>query len=203
MEDLIVKSQKSTATRAALAAVAAGSALALTACGAGHISQTANQVPAVNGVFAQAGKQISLRDVAVVVDPNNQLSVKFTAGNVDQVGKKVNLQSVKVDGKPVTLQGDKAVGPNCSLVADYKDAVESMKKGGQQGSCNSYVTTSISGLTGAHIGSQKEVEIKFDTGSAKVNAPIVAYTPKAGTLNRDAETHVSTDAPKAGAEHKH
>lgn len=198
-----MKSQKSTAVRSALAAVAAGSALALTACGAGHISQTANQVPAVNGVFAQAGKQISLRDVAVVVDPNNKLSVKFTAGNTEEVGKKVNLQSVKVDGKEATLEGDKTVGPNCSLVADYKEAIQSMKKGGEKGSCNSYVTTSISGVTDAHIGGQKEVEIKFDSGSAKVNAPVIAYTPKAGTLNRDAETHVSTDAPKAGSEHKH
>ncbi|WP_295645180.1 hypothetical protein [uncultured Corynebacterium sp.] len=198
-----MKSQKSTAVRSALAAVAAGSTLALTACGAGHISQTANQVPAVNGVFAQAGKQISLRDVAVVVDPNNKLSVKFTAGNTEEVGKKVNLQSVKVDGKEATLEGDKTVGPNCSLVADYKEAIQSMKKGGEKGTCNSFVTTSVSGVTSAHIGGQKEVEIKFDSGSAKVNAPVIAYTPKAGTLNRDAETHVSTDAPKAGSEHKH
>lgn len=198
-----MKSQKSTATRAALAAVAAGSALALTACGAGHISQTANQVPAVNGVFANAGKQISLRDVAVVVDPNNKLSVKFTAGNTEQVGKKVNLQSVKVEGREVMLEGDKTVGPNCSLVADYKDAIADMKKGGDKGSCNSYVATSVAGLSNTHIGSQKEVEITFDSGSAKINAPVVAYTPKAGTLNRDAETHVSTDAPKAGEEHKH
>lgn len=198
-----MKSQKSTAVRSALAAVATGSTLALTACGAGHISQTANQVPAVNGVFAQAGKQISLRDVAVVVDPNNKLSVKFTAGNTEEVGKKVNLQSVKVDGKEATLEGDKTVGPNCSLVADYKEAIQSMKKGGEKGTCNSFVTTSVSGVTSAHIGGQKEVEIKFDSGSAKVNAPVIAYTPKAGTLNRDAETHVSTDAPKAGSEHKH
>lgn len=198
-----MKSQKSTAMRTALAAVAAGSTLALTACGAGHISQTANQVPAVNGVSAQAGKQISLRDVALVVDPNNKLSVKFTAGNTEQVGKKINLQSVKVDGKEATLEGDKTVGPNCSLVADHKEAVQSMKKGGEKGSCNTYVTSTVSGVTGTHIGGQKEVEIKFDSGSAKVNAPIVAYTPKAGTLNRDSETHVSTDAPKAGGEHKY
>ncbi|MFI9505884.1 hypothetical protein [Nocardia sp. NPDC052566] len=48
-----------------VAALAAGAALALSGCGAGQISQTADQVAAVNGNAANVGR-ISLRNVHIV-----------------------------------------------------------------------------------------------------------------------------------------
>ena len=59
MEERIVKTLKAqplktTFARGALALVAAGSALALSACGAGQISQTSSQVAAVNGASGTA-----------------------------------------------------------------------------------------------------------------------------------------------------
>ncbi|MEU7766258.1 hypothetical protein AB0B25_14145 [Nocardia sp. NPDC049190] len=48
-----------------VAALAAGAAIALSGCGAGQISQTADQVSAVNGAHAEAGS-IALRNVHIV-----------------------------------------------------------------------------------------------------------------------------------------
>jgi copper(I)-binding protein len=55
---------------AAAAALVAGSALVLSGCSAGQISQTADQAPAINGNNAQLG-QVSLRNVYIVY-PNAQ-----------------------------------------------------------------------------------------------------------------------------------
>ncbi|MDI9896207.1 hypothetical protein QM797_15890 [Rhodococcus sp. IEGM 1381] len=69
-------------------ALLAGGALALTACGAGQISQTATQVAAVNGNSADVG-DIQLRNVHVVypnsqeysIEPGGTVELGFTAIN--------------------------------------------------------------------------------------------------------------------------
>ncbi|OZC47047.1 hypothetical protein CH294_13470 [Rhodococcus sp. 14-2483-1-1] len=73
---------------AATLALLAGGALALTACGAGQISQTATQVAAVNGNSADVGA-IQLRNVHVVypdsqeysIEPGGTVELGFTAIN--------------------------------------------------------------------------------------------------------------------------
>lgn len=55
---------RSAIARLLIAGVAAAAALALSGCGAGQISQTADEVPAINGIHAQAG-QIALRDLRI------------------------------------------------------------------------------------------------------------------------------------------
>lgn len=62
-------------------ALLAGSVLALTACGAGQISQTADQVAAVNGNSADLGS-ISLRNVHVVYPQSEEYSLE-PGGNVE------------------------------------------------------------------------------------------------------------------------
>ncbi|MFI8569507.1 hypothetical protein ACIGGF_23400 [Rhodococcus sp. NPDC078407] len=69
-------------------ALLAGGALALTACGAGQISQTATQVAAVNGNSVDVG-DIQLRNVHVVyptseeysIEPGGTVELGFTAIN--------------------------------------------------------------------------------------------------------------------------
>ncbi|CCQ14821.1 putative uncharacterized protein [Rhodococcus sp. AW25M09] len=69
-------------------ALLAGGAFALTACGAGQISQTATQVAAVNGSSADVG-DIQLRNVHVVypnsqeysIEPGGTVELGFTAIN--------------------------------------------------------------------------------------------------------------------------
>lgn len=75
---------------AAALALLAGGALALTACGAGQISQTATQVAAVNGNSADVG-DIQLRNVHVVyptseeysIEPGGTVELGFTAINAN------------------------------------------------------------------------------------------------------------------------
>ncbi|WP_280335574.1 hypothetical protein [Nocardia wallacei] len=55
----------------AVAAVAAGAALALSGCSAGQISQTASQVAAVNGNSANVGK-VALRDVRILLPQSEE-----------------------------------------------------------------------------------------------------------------------------------
>ena len=59
---------------AAALALLAGGALALTACGAGQISQTATQVAAVNGNSVDVG-DIQLRNVHVVYPTSEEYSI--------------------------------------------------------------------------------------------------------------------------------
>jgi copper(I)-binding protein len=75
----------------ATAAIAAGAALTLSACGAGQISQTADQVAAVNGNFADVGN-ISLRNVHVVYPQSEEYSI--------EPGGKVELGFIAVNNSP-------------------------------------------------------------------------------------------------------
>ncbi|MGV9819397.1 hypothetical protein [Nocardia xishanensis] len=58
-----------------VAALAAGAALTLSGCGAGQVSQTANQAPAVNGNHAEV-EEISLRNVHIVYPSEGYTNVK-------------------------------------------------------------------------------------------------------------------------------
>ncbi|MET4047874.1 MULTISPECIES: hypothetical protein [unclassified Rhodococcus (in: high G+C Gram-positive bacteria)] len=80
-------------TRLWATALAAGAALTLTACGSGQISQTAQQVSAVNGNFANVG-DISLRNVHVVYPQSEEYSI--------EPGGKVELGFVAVNNSATT-----------------------------------------------------------------------------------------------------
>lgn len=194
-----MKSQKSTAVRGVLALVAAGTALTLTACSAGQIAQTSSQVAAVNGVEATLDN-LELRDVSLVVEDDNSMSVKFTVGNVEEHGEDATLQGVTIDGKNVELSGDKEIKAGKSLIADSKDAIERYSKNADKLD-NAYLATSISGVQDAFIGGHKEITVNFDRGPVTVDAPIVAYTTEdAGELHRKKDASIS-DRDAFEAEH--
>lgn len=105
---------KSVLRRSALVTVSAASAIALAACGAGQISQTANQHPAVDGAM-NAGKDaagtgagdanpalgfINIRDAHILVDPEaGTAGLKFSASNQQRATESVyKLDSVEVEG---------------------------------------------------------------------------------------------------------
>ncbi|WP_072803096.1 hypothetical protein [Rhodococcoides yunnanense] len=76
---------------ATVVAIAAGATLTLAACGAGQVSQTADQVAAVNGNFADVGN-ISLRNVHVVYPQTEEYSI--------EPGGKVELGFIAVNNSP-------------------------------------------------------------------------------------------------------
>ena len=130
MKTLKAQPLKTTFARGALALVAAGSALALSACGAGQITQTSSQVAAVNGASGSAG-HADVQDVSVVVGPDNSLALKFTVTNEDEKGKAVTVESVKVDGKEVSGLDEAEIPAGGSLVADGEFAMDDLKTRGR------------------------------------------------------------------------
>lgn len=179
-----MKTLKNTAVRSALALVAAGSLLAATACSAGQVTQTADQVAAVNGVATDVSHLI-LNDAAIVVDPDNKLAVKVTISNTENEGRQVTLQSITVNGQQATLGGESSVQAGANLVLDYPAAVDALE---QQGSTltNTYGTATIDNGAGLSIGNSATVTVTFDNGeSVEVSAPVVGYTPEAGAYYRD------------------
>lgn len=208
---------KSVVRRGALATVAAASAAALVACGAGQISQTANQVAAVDG--AQNPQEavpggMAIRDAHIVVDPESgSAALKFSATNQERAnGVNYTLESIDVEGvgdvemTPVTSTpsyeaskgpGNYTIPRDCQLVADYAGAVEQYSKNADANqACISYVATSLDSttLTGAKStasGENRKVTFVFNgpAGSEEIElfVTISPYVPEAGSVDRGAD----------------
>ncbi|MDN8578629.1 hypothetical protein [Corynebacterium bovis] len=190
MEEHDVKPLKSTAARGVLAVFAAGSALAITACSAGQISQTANQVPAVDGVYANP-PGTPVRDITVSLQEDGSTALKFTTMNKTLDDSDVTLRGITVAGRKVELDGDTSLGAGCSIVADGAAGIRRAEPEGGAPGCIHYVTTSVPGdsyLAGGH----EEVVFDFSTGEVKVNAPVAAYVPEAGQVHRGADGRYTT-----------
>ena len=186
MEDLNVKSSKSTITRGALAVIAAGAALGLTACSAGQITQTSSQVAATDGVSETQGF-VALRDVTVIIGNNGDAELKFTASNAENHGKDLKLDSITVDGQNINpTTSTKTIKPGCNMVVAPKESLADIKKGLKNDKCTVTGSASLSGVKDLYIGGQKVVNFKFDDSTEfEMNAPVSAYTPEAGTMHRN------------------
>ena len=114
------------AVTAGLAACALATAVALTGCGTGQVSQTAAQEPAVNGTGATVG-DITLQNVHLraaqstdYVQPGRNVELLFVAsnGSPDTDDKLVSITS---DIGAVTLTGDGPVPAGGVLVVGKPD----------------------------------------------------------------------------------
>ncbi|MEU0542431.1 hypothetical protein [Nocardia sp. NPDC005978] len=107
-----------------VAALAAGAALVLTGCGAGQVSQTADQVAAVNGNAAEVGK-IALRDVRFLLPQSEEYQnakggkavLAFSAANLGEY-EPDELVSITTDIGQVKVNGKAEIKPQATLVAD-------------------------------------------------------------------------------------
>jgi copper(I)-binding protein len=110
--------------------LALGAALALAGCGAGQITQTDSQQPAVNGTHAQV-KTIDLRNAAVQYPKSGPgypagATPALTLTIVNGGQQDDSLVSVTTeDGAQATIEGSKTVVAMHSLVIGPDDAVES------------------------------------------------------------------------------
>ncbi|MEU4517851.1 hypothetical protein AB0F52_03925 [Amycolatopsis sp. NPDC024027] len=110
--------------------LALGAALALAGCGAGQITQTDSQQPAVNGTHAQV-KTIDLRNAAVQYPTSGPgyaagATPALTLAIVNRGQQDDSLVSVTTeDGTQATIAGSKTVVAMHSLVIGPDDAVES------------------------------------------------------------------------------
>jgi len=109
-----------------LAACGLAAALALSGCGAGQISQTATQEPAVNGTSANVG-DISLRNIhlranqsADYVQPGRDVELIFVAAN-NSPDEDDKLVSITSEFGTVTLTGDSSVPASSALIVGVPD----------------------------------------------------------------------------------
>lgn len=179
MEDTHVKSLK------LLAAVAVASALALAGCSAGQITQTSDQVAAVDGATAfTEGQELSVQDATVILAEDGKAAVKFTVTNQDRSMKDHVLESVTVDGTPAKLGNARPIPYNGSLVADSAEGLKNMPKS-KDGSIQ-YVTSSIENQDFAY-GGVVPVKFQFDGASLEVDATVAAPVLKSGQTEREAD----------------
>ncbi|MEU0529258.1 hypothetical protein [Amycolatopsis tolypomycina] len=110
--------------------LALGAALVLAGCGAGQITQTDSQQPAVNGTHAQV-KTIDLRNAAVQYPKSGPgyaagATPALTLTIVNRGTQDDSLVSVTTeDGGQATIDGSKTIVAMHSLVIGPDDAVES------------------------------------------------------------------------------
>ncbi|MFE3292844.1 hypothetical protein [Rhodococcus sp. NPDC059234] len=122
----------STRRVATAVALAAAAAISLSACSAGQITQTATQVAAVNGNYANQG-DISLRNVHILfpqseeysLEPGGTAALAFTAVNNDEQ-RSERLGRITTDyAKSVTIAGEvggRVIDPQTSLGAGVRAA---------------------------------------------------------------------------------
>ncbi|MCM0017368.1 hypothetical protein [Corynebacterium diphtheriae] len=182
MEDVHVKSLKSAARRGAMISVAAASALALTSCSAGQITQTSDQVAAVDGSEVDnANGTIALRDVTISLTEQGQAGLKFTAINQDNSNKEHVLKSITVDGTKATIDGDTKLASDCSIVGGIKAEMSRLTE--PKSGCITHVITSVENK-GLAVGGSKNVVFSFDSGDIALDATIAAPVLESGQHDR-------------------
>ncbi|MBY8855740.1 hypothetical protein K7711_04555 [Nocardia sp. CA2R105] len=116
----------------AVAALAAGAALALSGCSSGQIAQTARQVSAVNGNTANVG-DVALRDVRILLPQSEEYTnakggkaiIAFSVVN-EGASKPDELSSITTDlGTIEVTPADTTLEPGRTVVAGGPQAVES------------------------------------------------------------------------------
>ncbi|MHC9584174.1 hypothetical protein ACQQ62_05900 [Corynebacterium diphtheriae] len=182
MEDVHVKSLKSAARRGAMISVAAASALALVSCSAGQITQTSDQVAAVDGSEVDnANGTIALRDVTISLTEQGQAGVKFTAINQDNSNKEHVLKSITVDGTKASIDGDTKLASDCSIVGGIKAEISQLTE--PKAGCITHVITSVENK-GLAVGGSKNVVFSFDSGDIALDATIAAPVLESGQHDR-------------------
>lgn len=197
-----MKSLFTAARRGGIVSAAAMSALMLASCSGGQITQTSDQVAAVDGSKGETEDgNMAVRDVSIVLDPEtDEAALKFTAVNQAYKEEKHKLDKVEVDGKPVQMDSVKEIGRDCRVVGESEKGLEIIPqaKESQGSGCIQYVKTTVENDDFAYGGS-RPVTFTFDNGKVEIDAAVIAPQIKAGEENRDvkSEEGYTTKAPSA------
>lgn len=162
--------------------LALGAALVLAGCGAGQITQTASQQPAVNGTHAQV-KTIVLRNAAVQYPTSGAgyaagATPALTLTIVNQGAQDDSLVSVTTeDGTQATVGGSKDVVAGHSLVIGPDDAVESTNEA--QPTSSGAPSSSSEAPSSTGTSSTGTSSTGTATSSSSAEAPESSVTPTA------------------------
>ncbi|KAA0917906.1 hypothetical protein [Dietzia sp. ANT_WB102] len=169
--------------RSALVVLAVGAALGASACSAGQVSQTANQVAAVDGGRGSAG-DLYVNDLQVVVPENGgEARVGFVASYSGYgLGAGVSLDRVEIDGKPVQIGETRPIERGCSIVVDPR---EGTKPAPVEGVCVEQTSATLPSADDLNIGVSVPATIAFSNGDQiQTEAAVVGEVLKAGTYDR-------------------
>ncbi|OHO33279.1 hypothetical protein HMPREF2690_07750 [Corynebacterium sp. HMSC034E11] len=167
----------------AVIAAAGCASLALVGCSAGQITQTSNQVAAVDGASAATENgEVAVQDVTVVLAEDGKAALKFTATNQDTSMTDHTLKSVTAGGNTVKIANNNTIKYNCVLVADSAAGLERLPQ--DDANCISYTATSLANDDFAY-GGNVPVTFNFDTGSIDVVATVSAPHLVSGQVDRE------------------
>ncbi|MBV7295900.1 hypothetical protein KRX51_08260 [Corynebacterium sp. TAE3-ERU12] len=222
---------KSAARRGTIATVAFVSALGLAACSSGQISQTADQVAAVDGAQNEQPAipgGIAIRDAQVVIDPGtNDAALKFTAVNQERSDITYTLKSVSVEGAGDVKLSPKAktkgaagydkqdleIPHGCSLVATTARDIDVIAEGAEDnGSCINYLITDLDSSTlvgsdSSAAGLNRTITFTFADNTGKIEtievfSTVSAYIPDAGSADREHRDRGKEDGKHHSSDHK-
>ena len=102
--------------RTALVVLAVGTAVGMSACGAGQISQTAGQVAAVDGGQGSAG-ELYVNDLVVVLPETGEARLGFVASFTGTgMGESISLDRLEIDGIEAQIGESQPLERGCSLI---------------------------------------------------------------------------------------
>ncbi|MDO4929316.1 MAG: hypothetical protein Q3976_09735 [Corynebacterium sp.] len=177
---------KTTIRRGLTLSVLTASALALSACSAGQITQTSDQVAAVDGASADSeNNEIALRDVTVHMTADGATAgVKFTAVNQNPANEEHTLTRVTVNGSVADFDGNTTIPAQGSLVSDIPAEIEDLTKADDMHI--SYVANTVANDDFAFGGNQTVVFTFDNSFDIEVVATVSEPQPVSGTLDREA-----------------
>ena len=173
--------------RTALVVLAVGAALGASACSAGQLTQTSNQVAAVDGGQGSVG-DLTVNDLVVSLPAagDAEARVGFTASYTGYgFGEPVTVDRVQIAGTPVQLGEAPALERGCSIVFTVRG--EADPNPGGEGVC---VTEATATIPAGELspGTSVPATVSFSNGDQlETDAAIVTETPEAGVYTRPAE----------------
>lgn len=190
--------------RSAFAVTAAAAALALSACGAGQHSQTAEKAAAVDG-GSGTSQNVVVNDFRVVVpeigeESNGPAQVAFAAsfsgpgiGNPEGAA----LESVTIDGTEATIEPGARIPRDCTLVAVTDEASNPERHyedmgpdvAGGNNPCVVYTKVTLPGADNLHIGNSVTGSIQF-SGEDPIDTHVAVGSSReaSGQFSRPVET---------------
>ena len=157
--------------------IAATSALLLASCSAGQITQTSDQVAAVDGASVNSSDNtIAVRDVTIHVTKDGETGVKFTAINQDKKRDATHkLEKITIDGQEVAIDGTTEFKAGCNLVGGIPSEMAKLTE--PEGACVTHVTTTADN-PGFPLGGTKDVVFDFDSGQVTARAAVAVCSSR-------------------------
>ena len=160
--------------RTALVVLAVGATFGATACSAGQVSQTANQVAAVDGGQGSAG-DVHLNDLQVILpEDDGEARVAFAASFTGSgFGEAITMDSLEIDGNQVDLGEFPPLERGCTAISSA--AEDATTGSAQEGICLEQITATLPDSDGLTIAQSVPATATFSNGDViETEAGIVA-----------------------------